>query len=975
MKRNASRQPPPAAEIALAWRRHLNERFHAQAEFARRLAALEGDAASGWDSLIRRAESVMDAAQDSSREGLCSALSEAEAIMAPIGDAARQHTVHCVGHGHIDMNWMWSWPETVAVTNDTFTTVLKLMDEFPGFTYSQSQVSVYEIARKYSPELFERIQARVKEGRWEITASHWVEGDRNLASGESLARHLLYTRRFMAEHFGLAPEDVPIDWCPDTFGHARTIPTIDARGGVTRYYLCRPGAAPRPPVFWWQGPDGSRILVYRDLTWYNGAITPAAALNLLEFREKTGLKDWMRVYGVGDHGGGPTRRDLRRIQDMDSWPIFPSFRFATTRDYYALLERRGEDWPVLDCELNYEFTGCYTSQSAIKRANRYGENAMCEAETAATLARCALNRTYPAEDIREGWRRVLFSHFHDILPGSCVAATRSYNQGMFQEVMATAGMIKTHSLRALAATVDTSFAAAEPSEVAPETEPIAMGAGAGRGSDAGGVSSAAFTVDGPRPVVVFNPTTWARSEVVTISIWDAQTGPNPGDLTDKAFVVRDANGVVVPTQRLATGEYWGHRYVDVAFPVTVGPLGYAAYSLEEGALEDFEPRAWCRMDTEGGEGVNVRGGSFALENEYLTVGFDKSTGGIIQFLDRRTGRNLADPDRPMALLEYVLERPQSGSAWIIGETQTRQCPLEVVSFGGGDRGGWTVRSQHNAPHVARAEAVVKVANSTFAVTFELKAGQPWLDIAIAGQWLERGGPSIGIPQLAIRFPVNLVNATPRYEIPFGSIVRDEPPAREVPALRWASIIGDMPGSGDPAGITLANDSKYGHSLDGSTLRLTLIRSSYQPDPLPEIADHAIRLALAPNDGEPSVEDRIRFGAALNHPLQVVNTDVHDGRLPARLDAGLHCDARNIIVTQIKKAEDEDAVIVRLQEAAGRDTAARVTLARTLFGAVREARELDFLERETPANTAESAADGFTVRVPAHGVSSVRLRFA
>jgi alpha-mannosidase len=159
------------------------------------------------------------------------------------------------------MNWMWPWPETVAVTNDTFTTVLKLMDEFPDFRFTQSQASVYALTKKYNPELFEQIRKRVAERRWEVAAVHWVEGDKNLASGEALAHHLLYTRQFVKEHFGLEPEDSAIDWEPDTFGHAETMPAIVARAGVRHYYMCRGGSFEKPPVFQWEAPDGSRVLV------------------------------------------------------------------------------------------------------------------------------------------------------------------------------------------------------------------------------------------------------------------------------------------------------------------------------------------------------------------------------------------------------------------------------------------------------------------------------------------------------------------------------------------------------------------------------------------------------------------------------------------------------------------------------------------------------------------------------------------
>ena len=142
---------------------------------------------------------------------------------------------------------------------------------------------------------------------------------------------------------------------------------------------------------------------------------------------------------------------------------------------------------------------------------------------------------------------------------------------------------------------------------------------------------------------------------------------------------------------------------------------------------------------EGGWGVNLRGGSFAIENEYLRVAFDKTTGGIISFVDKRTGREFADPDEPMAMLEYVLERPQGGSAWIFGDTQARDYPLEVVAFGAKAEDGWQMDAHSSSPHVATAAAKVHINDSRFSVTFHLKAGQPWLDVTVAGRWLEHGG--------------------------------------------------------------------------------------------------------------------------------------------------------------------------------------------------------------------------------------------
>jgi len=422
--------PKSLSEQVRTLRRRLNvatdgvkdslTRIVSELDFAQKLCELHPEQAGEWRELIDKALSVVQGAVDGGIPELASAVDEAESVLAPIGATAKTYTVFCAGHGHIDMNWMWSWPETVAVTNDTFSTVDRLMEAYPEFCYSQSQTSVYALVLKHNPALFERIKQRVAEGRWEITASHWVEADKNVSGGESFCRHLLYTRRFMQEHFGLAPEDVPIDWEPDTFGHAHTIPAFLARGGVKRYYHCRSGIGEdRPSVFWWQSPDGSKVLVYKEIgySWYNGRIEPELTTPLFHFCKETGLKSWLNVYGVGDHGGGPTRADIEYARRMNTWPIFPQFQMSTTKPFYELLEQHGDEWPVLDKELNFEFQGCYTTQTRIKMANRFSEQLLYQAEAAASLVWARGGPDYPADRLQEGWINTLFSQFHDILPG------------------------------------------------------------------------------------------------------------------------------------------------------------------------------------------------------------------------------------------------------------------------------------------------------------------------------------------------------------------------------------------------------------------------------------------------------------------------------------------------------------------------------------------------------------------------------
>ena len=241
-----------SAEEKVREYQHAKERFAAELAFAEGLAELHPHRAGRWKGLIGKARDLVAQAEATGKaQQVVKAVADAERdILAPIAKLAKTYTIHCVGHAHIDMNWQWSWPETVACVNDTFTTVLKLMERFPRFCFTQSQAAVYDIVRRYNPPMLEKIRRRIAEGRWEVAAVQWVEGDKNMASGESLARHLLYTRRFLREHLGLSPEDVPLDWEPDTSGHAATIPSIISRGGARWYYPCRGGRFDKPPVFW-----------------------------------------------------------------------------------------------------------------------------------------------------------------------------------------------------------------------------------------------------------------------------------------------------------------------------------------------------------------------------------------------------------------------------------------------------------------------------------------------------------------------------------------------------------------------------------------------------------------------------------------------------------------------------------------------------------------------------------------------------
>lgn len=940
---------------------HFMNRLRAEMDFAAKFADLFPDKKDKWRKLIIKAgEHVKDVLDRAGAVDFENLVCEAEKIMEPIGKEAKTYTAHCCGHAHIDMNWMWPWQETVSVSHDTFSTVDRLMDEFPDFKFSQSQASTYIAMEEFCPEVFEAIKKRIADGRWEPTASMWVEGDKNMASGEILCRHMLYTRRYFKERFGLPYDAVKIDWECDTFGHAHTLPGILNRGGVTRYYFHRTG--PQQWLYWWKAPDGSKVLGYRDKLGYNGAIVPEVIPWIVDYAKETGLKDWMFMYGVGDHGGGPTRGDLMRAAQLDSWPIFPTIKLSTTDAFFSIVEKQAGHLHVVDGELNFVFEGCYTSQSNIKRANRVSENILPEVEALSLVANAAAGTPYPSKQLLKAWRMAMFNQFHDILPGSGVHATYEYAQGLFQETQAIAGAVRTNALRKIAAQIDTCKATGlqPPTGICGACIGDCTGAGAGDPGIAGGVSAYAVGAVNAEPVVIFNQLGFPRSDVVYTKVWNK-------DFPHDRISVRDEKGSVTRGQVVGQGGYWGHNFITVAFPAKDVPAtGYKVYTIDreatpvsaegvrviqsagagsggyEGTLQGWDPVAQVRM-----------------ENEFLSVEIDPPSGAIRHLIDKATGYDFVPEGQLLGVLEHVHEISKGMTSWVIGKIDRVNVLSQDGDFNVGQQG----------PHRATVITRRRVGDSTVSVEIGLNAGSRMVDFTVQAHWVEIGTPEKGIPQIRIAFPTRVSDPKATYEIPFGSIRR---PAngQEVPALRWADLSGDRVGAKGACGITMVNADKYGHNADQNTLRLTLLRSSFDPDPIPETGDHTIRLAIIPHDGMVSVSDAVRAGAAFGLPMNVASTDIHKGKLPPSRGFA-EVLTPNVILASIKKAEDSDAVIVRVYEVEGKDTEARVRLT-DLVKPGTPARQVDLMEQPLPKLKAKMEGDVLGVKVPAYGIASVMV---
>ncbi|RIH85829.1 alpha-mannosidase [Calidithermus roseus] len=334
------------------------------------------------------------------------------------------------GHAHIDLAWLWPFEETRRKIRRTFGTVLTLMERYPHFHYNQSSAQAYAFVEEDDPELFERIQERVREGRWDVVGGMWVEPDGNLLSGESWARQLLYGQRYFQSRFG---KRAAVCWLPDTFGYTANLPQLLQQAGIPYFFTTKlnwneTNAFPHD-LYYWEGLDGSRVIAHSFLNPNQGYNGNLQAYDLGEtwrnFKGKRLHDESLFSFGWGDGGGGPTTEMLERFERLKDFPGLPRLEMGTVEAFYRRVERqaRGQELPVWVGEQYLELhRGTYTTQSRVKWYHRRLEHVLPEAEAAATLAWRLLGEAYPKDQLYTAWTTLLRHHFHDVLPGSSVHA-------------------------------------------------------------------------------------------------------------------------------------------------------------------------------------------------------------------------------------------------------------------------------------------------------------------------------------------------------------------------------------------------------------------------------------------------------------------------------------------------------------------------------------------------------------------------
>lgn len=685
----------------------------------------------GTQPLIKKAYAMLDAGvQAGGVLKLYDAILQVRALFESYREQVKKNVVCLVGHAHIDMNWFWSMEETRDIVKRDFTTMTRLMEKYPDFCFSQSQCATYEIAREDCPEVFEKIQKYEKEGRWDITASTWVEGDINMAQGESIVRHVLYSKEYLKQHFEKTPK---IMWCPDTFGHPGTIPQILKKTGLDRYYHMRCGLgvggredngfsmlqdSRHTPVYWWKGLDGSRVLVCNTV--YSRDIDTRGILRASERMNEFGVDRAMLTYGTGDHGGGPTERDLHWVQVMRTFPTVPSIQFSTTEAYYTFIE--SGDYPLIPerCgEMNFVFDGCYTTHADIKRQNRLCEMGLTAVEKLYAIAK-SYGIEYPYDELRRYWKKTLFNQFHDILDGSGVKDTYHFTRAEAEEVLNGVDRLTRVAMEQLAER---------------------------------------FGVEGGRAYLIYNPTGFARSETVELPV---EAG--------KCYAAEDQDGQALPCQT--------ENGTAKVFVRDMPASGLTVVALKETVQESVRHIA----ETDD---------YYRVTTPLYEVELCKKNGQITSLYDfkrdwyvvRREDIGFRLKKGVLNRLEVHMEEPTEMSGWTIGNVRTVHNLLdgaksEIICDGETE---CRIRFTH------------RFMESTIWQDVVIRPNEPEIRFETKVDWKEWGDFDRDAPMLRVYFAPDLENpGKATYEIPFGTIERSCVDC-EYPALNWVDVSDEQHG--------------------------------------------------------------------------------------------------------------------------------------------------------------------------------------
>lgn len=786
--------------------------------------------------------------------------------------------VHLLCNAHLDPVWLWEWPEGAGEALSTFRLAADFCEKDRAFVFCHNEALLYRWVEEYEPALFRRIRALVRRKRWNILGGWWVQPDCNMPSGESFVRQILLGKRYFKEQFGVEPETASN---LDPFGHTRGLVQILAKSGYKGYLFCRPDTKTFPlpfDEFVWTGADGSEILAVRASAHYNSKGGRA--------REK--VEEWIRshpgrelnlvLWGIGNHGGGPSKKDLKDLRELSASSKHIKIFHSTADAYIRELDGKRASLPRVSSGLNPWAPGCYTSMARVKRRHRLLENELFSAEKMAAAASFQGLMAYPGEELSEAARDLAFSQFHDLLPGSSVPGGEEGVLRLLGHGQEIASRVKTRAFFALAA----------------------------------GESRAGA---GEIPLFVHNPHPWQIRTIVEAEFQDREPNYDGGYLAPRVF--RGNRPVPCQAEKEASNLSldWRKKVVfeaDLA-PGRVNRFGVRMERIpakpapvlqaEDHKIRFITPDLDWEIDCATGLLRHLRtGGEDILEanaSRLLIIEDDADPWGM-----------KATAFRKVAWM-FTLADPAAGTA-ASGVTTGTLPSVRVIEDG---------------PVRTVVEAVFVYGQSAAFIRYFLPKRGSAVEVEIRVLWNEKD------KMLKWSLPTRLSPAAYWGQTAFG---REELPrdGSEAVAQKWTAVVSQ---DRDLA-LTILNEGVYGSDFSSGEVRLSLLRSpAHAADPdgpaLPPVQDRAIpridqgehlfRFILEAGPRENRMTQVERAAAAFNEkPFVLPYFPPGQERKAA---PAIFLNGSAVVLSAMKKSEDGEDLILRLHEPTGKDREADLVL--------------------------------------------------
>lgn len=772
--------------------------------------------------------------------------------------------LHIVSNAHLDPIWLWRWQEGCGEVLQTFRSAVERIKEYKGMVFTCSSASYYKWVEEIDPELFAEIRKLVKKGKWVPVNGWWVQPDCNMPSAESFARQALYSQLYYYEKFG---EICKTGYNVDSFGHNAMLPQLLNNGGMRFYVMMRPGMHENSEIpenlFWWDSPDGSRVLTYRIPECYgvSGKNGIDSELSMLRQRAENTGHGMMFFFGVGNHGGGPTKGDMDYILQLRE-NGYEELEFSSPDDYFAEMCADKLDLPVWSDELQHHASGCYSATSLVKQLNRKAEYWLSNAEKWNTVSAKISDLPKATENFGKAWQEVCFNQFHDILCGCSIMEAYDDVRDSMGYAMKIAANEENKAMLKLAGMVDTWLEGV---------------------TDAQSLTARHHcrNLKFPRPVIVFNPNSF---EVET-----------PVRTYHPSRKVENSKGEEVLYQNVRSSRS-NDSHLDTVFMAKVPPLGYATYWLWHEDSEYTE-----KSELSGG----VSADGLTIENSYIKAVFDKETGGVKSLVTKADGVEFAGKD--FCVPEVVDNSAPDTWAHDVFKFDKTLGKMSLKSIELIENGA--LRAVVRVKHV--------YGGSYLTQDFILTAESKLLRVKCRILWQE--------PLTILKMPVTVDGENPvsTYEIPAGFIKRSCD-GYEEPALTWGDITA---GGEERKGVALISDAKYSYDCPGNTLRLTMLRNSifadhysHRPDADFSYCDegiHRFEYAVYPHSGEAEESEVVKLSAQFNSRLVAVPVSYHKGTLP-REKSFISINKSNIRLDAFKFCEDgSDDIVMRLCETDGK----------------------------------------------------------